>query len=198
MLITILLAISFIFSACRSRKKAVEYISEQKREVLTVDSAAVTETEEKVQAVKTEKKKEETKSNQAAGEVEIKGNANGANPFKYENIVNGDTLQTITINGNADFVIRNRFTREETIKAVENFTENLDIVATVARKAVAQSTIKDVAHTIKKVEKSTSSKGFGFPVYLFGFLFALIAFVLWFVWKKYGSSVSTFIGKFKK
>lgn len=162
---------------------------EKKLEIQKTDTSSVKQVEEVVATIETEKKTEEVKTENNSGTIQINGKSDGANPFQYDNVVNGDTIQSITIKGNADFIIKNNYRKEETVKKEETVSENLNFVAKVARTAVAQSTIKEVATEIKSVQKNTESNGFVFPVYLFGFLILLFIVLLWFLWNKFGAGL---------
>lgn len=185
-LLITLLAISFLLLNCRSRTKEVEALSFKQAEVSIIDTFSIDSTEQEINEVKRVKKTEEKKAETSSGEIEIKGSADAETPFTYENIVNGDTLQSITITGNADFIIKNYNRKEETVNKEETVSKFKNIISAVARTAVAKSTIKDVAKEIKSVKKATESKGFVFPVYLI--IFGILAFILLllFLWNKFG------------
>ena len=117
--------------------------------------------------------------------------------FRFHNVVNGDTISDIYISGNADFIIKNRWTQIDKKEIKETVTENLNIVARVARKSVAQKTIKKVAEKIKAKEVSVKSSGFQFPVYLIIGLAVLLLIVLWFLWKKFGGGIIEQLNKLR-
>lgn len=192
MLITAILAISFL-TACNNRRKAVEFTREGRTEIEKIVRDTLIVEEKKDEKIRRDQIKTEEKKNDVSGEVEIKGKTDSANAFKYDHIVDGDTLQSISISGNADFIIKSRNEKKESRSASEVVSSSLDIVAKVARAVVAQDNIKAVASEIKKVEKTTVKKGFEFPVYFFGFLLLIIIFIVWFLWKKYGSGISKWI-----
>lgn len=190
----ILLLLS-LMTSCRSRKKAVEIEKEKIHEVIKTDTNIVTSEEKKlVHLEKVDQKTEQTEKDNS-GDIIIKGNTEKDKDFHYHNVVDGDTISDILIKGNADFVIKNRWKVSEKKEVIETVKENLNLVAKIARKSVAQSTIKDVAKEVKKVEKEVESKGFVFPIYLLGGLALLLVIVLFFLWRKFGGNIITKINK---
>ena len=185
--------------ACRSRKKAVQISEIQRTETTSADTNVVVSEEKKLQDLdkKTEKIEQKEKSNN--GDIVIKGKTDSLNKdFKFHNVVNGDTISDIYISGNADFIIKNRWKEIDKKEIKETVTENINIIATIARKSVAQKTIKKVAEKIKSKEVSVKSSGFQFPVYLMIGFAVLLLILLWFLWKKFGGGIMDRFKNFKK
>ena len=183
---------------CRSRKKAVQISEQQRTETTSADTNVVVSEEKKLQDLdkKTEKIEQKEKSNN--GDIVIKGKTDSLNKdFKFHNVVNGDTISDIYISGNADFIIKNRWKQIDKKEIKETVTENLNIVARVARKSVAQKTIKKVAEKIKAKEVSVKSSGFQFPVYLIIGLAMFLLVLLWFLWKKFGGGIIEQLNKLR-
>ena len=175
---------------CRSRKKAVQISEQQRTETTSADTNVVVSEEKKLHNLdkKTEKIEQKEKSND--GDVVIKGKTDSLNKdFRFHNVVNGDTISDIYISGNADFIIKNRWKQVDKKEIKETVTEKLNIIATIARKSVAQKTIKEVAEKIKSKEVSVKSSGFQFPVYLIIGFAVLLLILLWFLWKKFGGII---------
>lgn len=182
---------------CRSRKKAVQISEIQRTETTKADTNVVVSEEKKLHNLdkKTEKIEQKEKSNN--GDILIKGQTDSLQDFTYHNIVNGDTLSDIRITGNADFIIKNRWKQIDKKEIKETVTEKLNIIATIARKSVAQKTIKEVAEKIKAKEVSVKSSGFQFPVYLIIGLAVLLLILLWFLWKKFGGGIIERLNKLR-
>lgn len=184
---------------CRSRKKAVQISEVQRTETTSADTNVVVSAENKLHDLdkKTEKIEQKEKSNN--GDIVIQGQTDSLNKdFKFHNVVNGDTISDIYISGNADFIIKNRWKHTDKKEIKETVTENLNIIAQVARKSVAQKTIKEVAEKIKTKEVAVKTSGFQFPVYLMIGFAVLLLVLLWFLWKKFGGEIMERFKNFKK
>lgn len=138
--------------SCRSRKKQVEISEYRLAEVTKIDTNTVVSNEKKAQEIDKISTKTDQKIKQNDGDIIIKGKTDSIKDFTFHNVVNGDTLSDIHISGNADFIIKNRWKQSEKTEVTEKVTEKLNIVAEIARKSVAQSTIRDVAEKFKKKE----------------------------------------------
>ena len=182
--------LSLLILGCRSRKKAVKISEIQRTETTKADTNVVVSEEKKLHDLdkKTEKIDQKEKSNN--GDIVIKGQTDSLNKdFRFHNVVNGDTISDIYISGNADFIIKNRWKQIDKKEIKEKVVEKLNIVAQVARKSVAQKTIKEVAEKIKSKEVAVKSSGFQFPVYLIIGLAVFLLILLWFFWKKFGGGI---------
>lgn len=167
---------------CRTKEKAVSKEKEkiEIKQISDIDST-VTVKAEAVQVI--EEKKQETKVEKSQeGHVEIKGKTDSANAFNYTNVVGGDTL-SISITGNADFVIKNKFSDRVKETVSESLSENLNAIAEFSRKVVAQETIKEVASEIKKTDVAVKTKNFTFGAWFTWVLTAII--VICAVWLFY-------------
>lgn len=160
--------------------------SKQSTEIVQTDSTSLIQIEkEEVKTVqKTEQKKAVDKKND--GNIEIKGKTDSTKDFHFANVVEGDTLADIYISGTADFIIKNRWNNAQKNEFIESTTTHLNKVAKIARKAVAQTTIKEVAEEIKDVNRTNKTTGFTFPIYLIigGSIFLII--ILVFLYYKFG------------
>ena len=182
---------------CRNRKKAVQISEIQRTETTSADTNVVVSQEKKLHDLdkKTEKIEQKEKSND--GDIVIKGKTDSLKKdFKYHNVVNGDTISDIYISGNADFVIKNRWKQIDKKEIKETVTEKLNIIANIARKSVAQKTIKEVAEKIKSKEVAVKSSGFQFPMYIIISLAVLLLILLWFLWRKFGSKIMDRLKRF--
>lgn len=146
-----------------------------------IDTNTVVSLDKSVQKIdKIEIKKDQTvKEND--GDIIIKGKTDSLKDFNFHNIVDGDTLSDIYISGNADFMIKNRWKKTEKKEIEKSESERLNIIAEIARKSVAQSTIKEVAKELKTKEVKVKSTGFGLPVYLIiGGAVIVVILLFWF------------------
>lgn len=187
-----------IMNSCRNRTKAVERLKERSEETIKQNSIIVVEKKDEVIDKKKEIVKIDKKEQSISGTSSIKGATTPDNDFNYYNIIAGDTLQKIHINGSADFTILNNYVKSEVKSEAVKIVDNLNIVGEIARKSVAVETIKTVAKDIKKVETSVKNKGFAFPFYVI-FLIGMIAiFIIWFLWRKFGAGITSVLTNARK
>lgn len=178
--LAILLLILVLTVQCRSRKKTASFTEYRTAEISKIDSNTVISTEVKDSTIAKIEKHTERKDRQNEGNITIKGKADSLNDFHFHNVVNGDTLSDITIKGNADFIIKNRWQNRDNKEETKTASESLNVVAKIARKAVAQSTIKETAGSIKQIDKEIKATGFPLPVYIIAGILAIV--VIWLFW----------------
>lgn len=113
------------------------------------------------------------------GSVIIKGKVDTiSKDFKYDNIVDGDTISSIFIKGNATFEIKNNWNKKkEKVDSVKT-SESTNFVSEVSRAIVSKKNIKEVAKKINETEKKVKENGFTFPIYLIIGIVLLVAVVL--------------------
>lgn len=171
--------------SCRSRRKQVLEQKEKKVQVIKKDSVSVEQKKDSVIIFKEIKKTEHVKKDENSGDIIIKGKSDSLKDFNYHNIINGDTISLIHIEGNAIFEIKNKWQKKQQDSEVSQKESNLNVVAKIARKAVAKKTIDEVAKEIKQTEKQTTATGFQWPVYLIAGIIFLVAIVLIIIIKFY-------------
>lgn len=177
--IILLIILSSLILGCSTKRKNVSFAKEAKTEIerIKVDSATETKQEQKQiekTDIKSSEKKEELKT-----DVSIIGKTDVSNPFQYHNILNGDTLQSISIFGTADFKINNHYAKSEKTIDEKKEVEKLNVIQEVARKSVAKSTIKEVASELKKVDKQIKERSFTLGAWLsFMGYFSIIAIII--------------------
>lgn len=173
--------ILIILTSCRTRTKDLAINEYQYAEIEKIDTNTVVSLDKSVQKIdKIEIKKDQTvKEND--GDIIIKGKTDSLKDFNFHNIVDGDTLSDIYISGNADFIIKNRWKQTQKKETEKSESESLNIVAEIARKSVAQSTIKEVAIELKTKDVKVKSTGFSFPIYLIiGGAVIVVILLFWF------------------
>ena len=183
---------------CRSRKKTVQISEIQRTETTKADTNVVVSEEKKLHELDKKTEKIDQKEKSTDGDIVIKGKTDSLNKdFKFHNVVNGDTISDIYISGNADFVIKNRWKQIDKKEIKETVTDKLNIIATIARKSVAQKTIKEVAEKIKSKEVSVKSSDFQFPMYIIIGFAVLLLIILWFLWRKFGGGIIKRLNKLR-
>lgn len=184
--------------SCQNRKKALQISEYRSAEIEKIDTNTVVSNEKAVKDRVEVVKKKDQKIKENIGDVVIKGKTDSIKDFRYSNVVGNDTISDIYISGNADFIIKNRWKQSEIKEIIEEKSDKTNIVAEVARKVVAQSTIKEVASELKNKTLEVKKSGFSLPIYLiFGGVFLIIV-ILWFLWNKFGGSIINRINKLNK
>ena len=168
-----------ILTNCRSRKKEVLERNESKTETIVskVDSNFVLNQAKKDNIKQDVKLQKDQSINN--GSVIIKGKVDTiSTDFKYDNIVDGDTISSIFIKGNATFEIKNNWNKKkEKIDSV-SVSQSENFVSEIARASVSKKNIKKAAEKIKETTKEIKTTGFSFPVYLIFGIVLLVAVVL--------------------
>ena len=189
-----ILVVMILLTSCQSRKKSLDISEYRSAEVSKIDTNTIVSTEKQQIENISKQKKFEQKIKENDGDVIIKGKADTLKDFRYTNVVGNDTISDIFISGNADFIIKSKWKQSEKKEEFIEKSETVNFVAEIARKSVAQSTIKDMAETIKKKEVKVKSTGFTLPTYfIIGGALLLLA-ILFFLWNKFGGSL---IDRFK-
>lgn len=162
----ILILLSSLLFGCRSMKKQLEITDYRTAEITKADTLKVDSVRKSESRKITDQITVDKKEKQAEGEIQIKGKTDSANVFDFHNVVNGDTLQAIHIAGNADFTIKSKHLQKSEQSEIKKEAQYSNIIQEVARKAVAQSTIKETAGKIKQEAKKIESKGFTFGAWV--------------------------------
>ena len=166
---------------CRSKKKLIEKSNETKTEFSKINSFTETKVKDSVLEKKQVKKEINKNINQNDGDIIIKGNSKPNEDFEFHNVIDGDTISSVKIQGNATFEIKNKWKKEETKISEKSSFENLNIIAKAARTAVAKETIKKVATESKKVTNEVKANGFQAPIYIVFGVIALVSTVLFII-----------------
>lgn len=120
-------------------------------------------------------------------EINIIGKTDSLNNFKFHNIVNGDTLQSIIIQGNSTFRIKSKSTDKSILHTTENSESYDNIIQEVARKSVAKKTIKGVSETVIEKSKQVNRNGLSFRGWATFIIVSIviICFIVGFYYLKY-------------
>lgn len=180
-----------LLTGCRTRNKSLGITEYRTAKISRIQQDSAVETKDSAIVKNKIRKTEQTKEKSVSEDIEIRGKTDSIQKdFDFHNVVNGDTLQVIHISGNADFVVKTRRQESQQQEISTSDKEDLNIIAKVARKAVAQSTIEQAAGKIKEVTKEVKSTGFQWPAWLIVGICAIALLVLWYLgislksWKK--------------
>ncbi|OPC11975.1 hypothetical protein BAX93_05600 [Elizabethkingia meningoseptica] len=197
--ILIIISCLLVFG-CRSRKLDRRITSEIKQSYEKVvkedkqDSVVknTQKTEHKIQDKETEKSQNTN--------VEIKGKTETGKPFKVHQVENGDTISSIMITGNADFIIKSNSRNTDKKQEKEDKKENLNELQKLSREAVSQETISKAANEVKDLAEKVKSTGLQFGAYAVFFLWGLAIIVIMglIVYFRKSTFIKNIIEKFRK
>lgn len=174
---------SLILGCCRSKHKVMAVSRENTQETakLKIDSLYIRHSET-VQNTSADHLSTE-KTDEISGNISITGKSDNSNPFVYHNILGNDTLQSISIHGNAEYVINNHY-----VKASQKKTENKKEKFTNAFQENAQHTVSKEAEKEKKSVISRETKkikvtGFEITAWIFMTILGVTLILLFFTYK---------------
>lgn len=153
------------FLGCRTKQKVSLYKTEGRTEIERVKFDSVRETVNKTETKKVTDNTVQNQKNEFEGDIVIKGKSDSLNPLEFHNIVGSDTLQSITIRGNADYVINNRFKNSKEDLKESKTEQSTNVIQRTARDLVSKKTIKEVAAVVTEKSKEMKEKGFTFGVW---------------------------------
>lgn len=158
-IIGLLVLISIAFG-CRSKTKITASYRENSREkeMIKMDSVG-SERSESIQNTETSAFINE-KNNDTSGDVVITGKSDGSNPFVFHNVVGKDTLQSISITGNAKYVINNHFSKTENRKSETGKAESTSVIQDSSHVAVSKEKNKETESEISQKTNKITAKGF--------------------------------------
>lgn len=174
----ILILLSSLILGCRSKTKATFYSKEGKTEIERIKIDSTSTQTEKSKETSNSENTVKSKEQEFSGDIIIKGKSDSLNPLLYHNVVNGDTLQSILIKGNADFIINNHYKKAEQEKVETKKEEKLNDLQIFARKTVSKGTIKEVASKIESASTKIKSNGLQFGGWITAIILGVVAVII--------------------
>lgn len=176
--ILILILVSSLILGCRSKTKATFYSKEGITEIerINIDSTSIQA--EKSKETSSTENTVKTKEQEFSGDIIIKGKSDSLNPLLYHNVINGDTLQSILIKGNADFIINNHYKKYDQEKVETKKVEKLNDLQKFARESVSKETIKEVASNIETATTKIKSNGLQFGGWITSVILGAVALII--------------------
>jgi PBP1b-binding outer membrane lipoprotein LpoB len=172
-----------ILGGCRSKQKITTVSRENIRETETVkvDSLNLQNSETIQSELKDLAVKE--KINEISGDFSITGKSDLSSPFVFHNVVGKDTVQSISIMGNAEYSIRNHYAKASNEKT-ENIKEAFSNISREANKnSVFKETEKEKASVVSQETKRIKVTGFGIAAWIFITVFGITVILLFFTYK---------------
>lgn len=181
--ILFLIILSSLILGCRSKQKIISSNKEVRKENVSVkvDSTALKEL--KAISLNSRELKIQEKKNEISYDILIKGKSDPENPFVFHNVVGSDTLQVISISGNADYTIKNHYAKSDNKKAESQNSTSTNIIQDLAQKAVSKETIKDVASAVTNETKKIKSNGIQAGAWIWLGVVGIVALLIFFIYK---------------
>jgi len=158
--IMLLIFLSSLIWGCRSKHKITTRYKEDKKETakVKVDSLSVQSLQlvqnSSADVLLTEKK------NEMSGEVLIKGKSDVSNPFVFHNVIGKDTIQSISIMGNAEYLINNHYAKADHHQSEVKKIESVSTIQDVTQNVISKETDKEISSAISQDTKKVQSTGF--------------------------------------
>ncbi|KQT20942.1 hypothetical protein ASG22_16110 [Chryseobacterium sp. Leaf405] len=182
----ILLLIIFsglLMGCCRSKQKitTVSKESKQETEKVKVDSLSLQRVESAQSSYAGVSFNE--KKNEISGDLLIKGKSDLSTPFVFHNVVGTDTIQSISIMGNAEYSINNHYAKTSNKKTENKKEEVTNIFQDAAQHAVSKELIKEKTSVVSEETKKVKITGFEIAVWVFVTILGITLILLFFIYK---------------
>jgi len=183
--IMLLIFLSSLILGCRSKHKITTHYKEDKKETETIkaDSLSVQNLQlvqnTSVNALLDEKK------NETSGEVLIKGKSDISNPFVFHNVIGSDTIQSISIMGNAEYSIKNYYTKANYKKYELKNEASVHAIHDVTQKVVSKEKTKEITLAVSEDIKKIKSNGFQAGAWIVIVLTVIILILAFFTYKRF-------------
>ncbi|MDW9382811.1 hypothetical protein [Chryseobacterium sp. JV558] len=181
--ILLLIILSSFMLGCRSKHKITTTYKENTKETekVKVDSSSL-HSSQSTQSKSVDVKLEE-KTNEISGDLLIKGKSDTANPFVFHNVIGRDTVQSISIMGNAEYSISNHYAKTNHEKAEVRKEESIQAIHDLTQKVSSKETIREVASKVSEETKKIQSNGFEIAAWIFITIVGITLILIFFTYK---------------
>ncbi|MGL6039084.1 MAG: hypothetical protein ACRC0E_09410 [Soonwooa sp.] len=156
--ITILLLVAMLLMACKSKNVVKNFEKQQTFEKTSKAKDSIQT------SIKTEEKKTATKSENTEqkkdvqSDITIKGKAETDKPLEFNNIQNGDTLQSIRVVGSAQVLIKSKTRQIENNESKSSTEIITTILKDFSQKIIEENNVKERVADMKKKTQEVSTK----------------------------------------
>jgi hypothetical protein len=181
--ILLLILFSGLILCCRTKTKITTTHKENTKETekVKVDSLSV-QSSKSTQNTSTDTLLQE-KKNEISGDVLITGKSDLSSPFVFHNIVGNDTVQSISIMGNAEYSISNHYAKTNHKKSEVTKEESTKIIQDSAQKTVSKETSKEVDSVVSEETKKIKVTGLEVAAWIFLTIIGITLILLFFTYK---------------
>ncbi|WP_079242583.1 hypothetical protein [Chryseobacterium indologenes] len=179
----ILIVIMMLLTGCKTKK----VITLKNTEVEQIQQISTKKVESKVE--KSEDKQQLKKSDvleqkkESQTDMEVKGKAETGKPIEIYNVQNGDTLQAIRVNGNADVHIRTKSSHLDHVKKEYNSESFIGKVKEFSENIVEENNIKKRIQEVKQKTKEIKSTGLQAGLWIVLALLGVVGIVIFGIYK---------------
>ncbi|NIF06641.1 hypothetical protein F3J23_14420 [Chryseobacterium sp. Tr-659] len=183
MKILLLILLSSILLSCRTKHKITTTHKENTKESerIKVDSSSL-QSLQSIQSQSDDVLQKEEK-NEISGDLLIRGKSDGDNPFVYHNVVGNDTLQSISIMGNAEYTISNHYTKANNQKTEVKKEVSAKIVQDVTQKTASKESLKEIASKVSEETQKIKLNGFDAAAWIFITIVGITLILIFFTYK---------------
>jgi len=181
--ILLLIILSSFMLGCRSKHKVTTTYQENTKETekVKVDSSSLQSSQSTQSKSADVILKEET--NEMSGDLLIKGKSDASNPFVFHNVIGRDTIQSISIMGNAEYSINNHYVKTSHEKAEVKKAEIIHVIQEVTQKTGSKETVKEVASKVSEETKKIQSDGFEIVAWIIITILGITLILIFFTYK---------------
>lgn len=175
-----IISILFLFG-CRTKITSKE--KEKTDEKIEIQIDRKYEVHENVTNQKTETKKDEIqeKKKESSTDIEIKGKAESGKPLEIYDIQNGDTIQSLTVIGNASINFKSKRSNSDNSKKEISESETQNIIEKISREVVKEKNLVKAGKTIKKSAKDLKVKDMSTGTYITAIVLGSSAIIMFFI-----------------
>lgn len=182
----ILLLIIFsglMLGCCRSKQKVTTVSKEniQETEKVKVDSLSLLHSESSERKSADISIKEY--KNELSGDMSITGKSDASNPFIFHNIVGNDTIQSISIMGNAEYSINNHYTKASSKKSENKKEELTNVSQDIAQNKVSKEAAREKTSEASQETKKIKVTGFEITAWIFMTILGITVILMFFAYK---------------
>lgn len=175
--------IAVLLTGCRSKKVVTSISSEKERvdQTSSVKAESKVEKSEEKQQINKSEVLEHKKENQT--EFDVKGKAETGKPIEIYNVQNGDTLQAIKVNGNAEVHIKTKTSNSDLTKKESTSESIIGKFKEFSENIVADNNIKERVRDVKNKTKEVQVNGFQAGLWIVLAVFGVAAIIIFGIYK---------------
>ncbi len=172
-----------ILDCCRSKTKITTVSQENKQETekVKVDSLGLQRVESTQNASAYISLRE--KADNISGNVLIKGKSDTSNPFIFHNVIGNDTVQSISILGNAEYSVSNRYTKASNERAENKKEEVTNVFQERAQSTVSKESDRAMTSVISEETKKLKVTGFEIAAWICITILGITLILIFFTYK---------------
>lgn len=181
MKLTLVILSIFVLLGCRTKlNKKEKFKSEEITEVQFTKKAdsLIQENEQKKEVKKSESSEQKKES---STEIEVKGKAETGKPIEIYDIEDGDTIQALTITGNADVKFKTKRSNSDKSKKEKTESVSENLLEKYSRAAVKEENLKKAGKRINNSAKSLKTTDTSTGIYITAIVLGAVAIVVLFI-----------------